>query len=124
MNEKILIVDDEPHIVKMVAARLKSLGYTVESAFNGEEGLEKTRQWKPDLIILDVMMPKMDGPTMAAELKEDQSINQIPIIFLTALIKREEDEAQNHMVGGNYFLAKPFDPLELINMVKSVLKNN
>ena len=124
MAKKILVVDDEPHIVKTLGARLRANGFDVVMAYDGVEGLAKAKQAKPDLIIADVMMPNMDGPTMAETLKNESSTSNIPVIFLTALVKKEEEKAQKNLIGGNYFMAKPFDPTELLIMVNKVLNEN
>ena len=121
MAKRILIVDDEPHILKMVSARLKSFGFDIATAENGQEGLAKARQFRPDLMIVDVMMPVMDGPTMAEKIRDDLELGQIPMIFLTALVKKEEQKAQDGMIGGNYVIAKPFDAGELLGMVQKLL---
>jgi CheY-like chemotaxis protein len=120
MSKKILVVDDEPNIVTMVASRLRANGYEVLSAFGGEEGLEKCKQFQPDAVILDILMPDIDGASVAEELKEDPSTSKIPIIFLTAVIKPGE-KSKNKKIGGQYFLAKPFKGEDLIEMLKRVL---
>ncbi|MDP8258578.1 MAG: response regulator [Candidatus Aadella gelida] len=80
--KKILIIDDEPHIIKMVKSRLEANGYEVVTAFNGKEGLDKMHQENPDLIIVDILMPIMDGYTFVRELKKEEK--EIPVIVLTA----------------------------------------
>ena len=124
MVKKILVVDDEPHIVKTLSARLRANGFDVITAYDGEEGLAKAKQTIPDLIITDVMMPNMDGPTMAETLKNESSTSNIPVIFLTALVKKNEEKAQQNLIGGNYFMAKPFNPTELLFMINKVLCEN
>lgn len=117
MAKKILVVDDEPNIVKMVESRLKANGYDVISAFDGKEGIEKAKQNKPDLIVLDILMPEMDGTAVAEELKKDAQLRGIPIIFLTCLVEKGEIRDNEHMIGGNLFIAKPFEPDELLSMI-------
>jgi DNA-binding response OmpR family regulator len=120
MAKRILVVDDEENVVRMVKSRLESGGYEVITASDGEEGLIKARANKPDLAILDILMPKLDGGKMAETMKLNDDLKNIPIIFLTCLV--EGKEVQNrHMIGGNLFLAKPFDGKELLAMVGKVL---
>lgn len=120
MGKKILVVDDEPDIVTLVESRLNANGYEVFTAYSGHEGLEKCKLLKPDAVILDIMMPEIDGSAMAAQMKEDPNTRQIPIIFLTAIIEPKEVPA-NHLVGGHYFLAKPFESEELLDMLRRIL---
>jgi DNA-binding response OmpR family regulator len=119
MGKTILVVDDEPGIVKMVTSRLKANGYEVLSAFGGEEGLEKCKAFKPDAVILDIMMPDMDGGSVAAELKDDPSTSMIPVIFLSAAVKSSE-VPKTHKVGGQYVIAKPFKGDELLDILKQI----
>ena len=121
MLKKILVVDDEPYIVKTLAARLKANGFDVFTANDGVQGFAKVKEVMPDLIIVDVMMPNMDGPTMVENLRSESSTSHIPVIFLTALVKKEEEKAQKNLIGGNYFMAKPYNPTELLIMVKKLL---
>jgi CheY-like chemotaxis protein len=120
MGKKILVVDDEPTIVKMLESRLKADGYEVFTAHSGEEGLGKCKLEKPDAVILDIMMPDMDGSAVAAHIKEDPNLKQIPIIFLTAVIKPEEIP-KNRKIGGHYFLSKSFKITELHEILKKIL---
>jgi two-component system alkaline phosphatase synthesis response regulator PhoP len=122
MMKKILVVDDEPYIVKLIESRLKANDYEVIVSYDGEEGLAKAIQSLPDLIILDIMMPKMDGPAIAEAIRANPKTARIPIIFLTALVKKTETENTDHVIGGQYFIAKPFKPEELLATIKSVLQ--
>lgn len=121
MAQKILVVDDEKDLVEMVKKRLKTKGYDVVEAYDGQEGLKKAKEEKPDLIILDILMPNMDGVTMASSLKSDPDIKDTPVIFLTCLVESEEVKERHHMIGGGLFLAKPFDAKELLSMVEKTL---
>ena len=109
MTQKILIVDDEPDIVKVLAARLKERGYDVTVAAGGQEGLMKAGRQSPDLIILDIMMPDMDGSEVAARLKQIPATAKIPIIFLSALQTKKEEKEGSAMISGNVVMAKPYD---------------
>jgi len=121
-NKKILIVDDEAQLVDMLKMRFQAEGYDVITAFDGKEGLKKAKDFKPDLIILDIMMPIMSGSEVAAVLKEDEQFSQIPIIFLTCLAVGIADKQSNEQIGGNLFIAKPFETDELMLMVDKILK--
>ncbi len=121
MEKKVLVVDDEPYIVEAVERILTQKGYQVIGARNGEDGLKKAKEILPDLIILDILMPIMDGTTMAQSLQEDFLTKKIPVIFLTCLI-REEEIRRLYPSGGKYqLLAKPFTPEQLIEVVDKIL---
>lgn len=126
MGKKVLVVDDEPGIVKMVESRLRAGGYTVLTAAGGEEGLRLCRAARPDVAVLDIMMPGMSGDLMADAMKNDSDLRVIPVIFLTALVKRQEaspiDRAfRGGPVAGFYYLAKPFKGNELLELLDRVL---
>ena len=120
MGKKILVVDDQPTIVKMLESRLKAEGYELLTAHSGEEGLEQCKLSKPDAVILDIMMPDMDGSTVAAQIKEDPNLSKIPIIFLTAVVKPAEIP-KDRRIGGHYFLSKTFKMKELLRILKKIL---
>jgi two-component system alkaline phosphatase synthesis response regulator PhoP len=120
LGKKILIVDDEPVIVKMLETRLKAGGYEVFTTHSGEEGLEQCKSLKPDAVILDIMMPDMDGSEVAAHMHEDSNLKHIPIIFLTAAIKPKE-VPKDRKIGGHYFLSKAFKMEELLGIIKKIL---
>lgn len=118
--KKILIIDDESDILMVLSMGLEAKGYTVETADNGEEGLTKAMQFSPDAIILDVMMPELSGGEVAAQLRDSSLTKDIPIIFLTALISKEEEKSKGQCVGNNYTMAKPFDIDEIAAMIERV----
>jgi two-component system OmpR family response regulator len=120
--KKILIVDDDPDLVEVLGKRLKSNRYQVITAYDSEEGIAKAKSEHPDLMILDVMMPGMDGSAMAAALRENESTRDIPVIFLTGIVEKVEEEEQGHQIGGNIFVAKPFDTKELLAIIKNKLE--
>jgi CheY-like chemotaxis protein len=120
MKTKILVVDDERGIVEIVKEQLTANGYEVYTALTGEEGLRKCKSLKPDVIILDIMMPDMDGSSVAEDMKEDPDTADIPVLFLTGAVKPSE-LPESHIVGGQYFLAKPFKSEELLKMLRIVL---
>ena len=122
MSEKprILLVDDEPSIVKMVGKRLEIEGFTVLIAIDGQEGLTKAQTEKPDLIILDLMLPKLNGYEVCTMLKQDTRHQQIPVIIFTAKTQ-EKDEKMAVDCGANAFVRKPFRAQELIERIHALL---
>lgn len=117
---KILVVDDEPHVVELVAFNLRREGYTVVSAKNGAEALVVVEREHPDLVILDVMMPIMDGVQVAETLKANEATSDIPIVMLTAKAQ-DSDILEGLVAGAEVYLPKPFSPTELSRVVKSLL---
>lgn len=120
-KKRILLVDDEESLVELVTVRLKTLDYEVIPAYDGHEALEKARREKPDLIILDLMLPKMDGYKVCAMLKHDPRYMKIPIILFTARAQ-ESDEKLGYECGANAYITKPFEHQELIGKIKELLK--
>lgn len=121
MAKKILIVDDEKDLVETVSFRLQSAGYDVIKAYDGQEGLDKARKEKPDIIILDLMLPKMDGYKVCAMLKRDQKYKNIPILMFTARAQ-ESDEKLGLEVGADAYVTKPFESQALLAKIKELLK--
>ena len=119
-RKKILVVDDEPDIVETISFRLKKEGYAVITAADGLEALDKARNESPNLIILDVMMPKLDGFQVTRLLKFDDKYNDIPIIMLTAKTQ-DQDVATGLKTGADEYVKKPFDAENLMKIVKSRL---
>jgi PleD family two-component response regulator len=120
---RILVVDDEPHIRHILEFTLEKAGYQVFTATNGEEALEKMSEVKPNLVLLDVMMPKMDGFEVCRKMRQDFVLNQIPVIILTA--KGDLNEKVKGLEGGaNDYLVKPYSNEELLLRVKNVLEWN
>ena len=118
---KILIVDDEIQLIMMVKMRLEAHGHEVIAANDGEKGLEKAKSENPDLIILDVMMPKMNGYQVCRILKTDALYTNIPIILFTG--KAQDDfEEIGDKVGADAFIKKPFDSKVLLGKVEDLLK--
>ncbi|MFZ3048468.1 MAG: response regulator [Desulfatirhabdiaceae bacterium] len=120
-NEKILLVDDEESNLRLLIQWLIPLGYDIELASNGDEAVFKARNSRPDLIILDIMMPVMDAYEACRIIKEDPETKNIPIIMVTALSDRES-KLKGLSVSANDFLAKPIDQTELTIRVKNLLK--
>jgi len=119
---KILVVDDEPDAVELVEFNLKANGYDVVTATDGEEALEKARAIIPDLIVLDLMLPEVDGTEVCKILRRDQRTQAIPIIMLTAKAA-EIDRVLGLELGADDYVTKPFSPRELILRVKKLLRN-
>jgi two-component system alkaline phosphatase synthesis response regulator PhoP/two-component system response regulator VicR len=120
---KILLVDDEADIVTIVRMRLESVGYEVVVATDGKEALNAARTIKPDLIILDLMLPTMDGFSVARMLKYDARYKNIPIIMLTAKAG-EYVRKTGEQVGIDAYFTKPFDAVKLIAKIKELLSKN
>ena len=118
MTTKILVVDDEPLYLRLLKVNLEAEGYEVITAYNGEEALETLSQIKPDLIILDVMMPKLDGITTCIRIRQ---FSNVPIILLTAL-GEEQDRVNGLNIGADDYVVKPFSATELVARVRAVLR--
>jgi DNA-binding response OmpR family regulator len=121
MKKRILVVDDEKDIVDLVCARLKAAGYDTITAYDGEEGLEKARTGKPDLIILDLMLPKMDGYAVCLALKSDPNYRDIPIIMFTARY-HENDIKMGQEIGADAYVIKPYDANILMANIQALIK--
>lgn len=122
-NQSILLVDDEDDILEFLSYNLRKAGYIVHTAKNGEEGIQKAIKLKPTIIILDVMMPNMDGIEACERLRQIDELNNPIIIFLTA---RSEDYSQiaGYDVGADDYIAKPIKPKVLVSKVKSLLRRS
>jgi two-component system, OmpR family, response regulator len=118
--ERILLVEDDPDIQTVGSMALEAVGgYTVHVCSSGNEALSEVGTFAPDLILLDVMMPGMDGPTMLARLREDASTQTIPVIFMTAKVQPAEVKLYQDL-GAINVIAKPFDPMTLAGTVQSM----
>jgi two-component system, OmpR family, alkaline phosphatase synthesis response regulator PhoP len=120
-KKRILVVDDEVDLVETVRFSLELEGYDVLVAYNGEEALNQARKENPDLILLDLMLPKLDGYKVCRLLKFDERYKHIPILMLTAKIQ-EKDKATGMETGANEYITKPFEMDELMKKVKGYLK--
>ncbi len=123
MPKKILVVDDEPDIVKLLFARLKAAGYTPLAAYDGEEALKAVRESRPDLIVLDIMLPKLDGYQVCRLLKFDTQTSMIPIILLTARAQ-DADRKMGMDVGADAYINKPFDAPTVFKKIEELLKKS
>lgn len=117
---KILVVDDEVYILHILDFILGAENYDVVTATNGEQALQKVREEKPDLVILDIMMPKLDGYETCRLIKKDPATKAIPVILLTAK-GREVDQKLGREVGAADYMTKPFSPTKLIERVQAIL---
>ena len=118
--KKILVIDDEPQILLMVAARLKVNDYAVSTALSGEQGLKLVKKECPDLILLDHIMPGMDGDEVLDRLKKDPATKPIPVVMFTADIKRVK-VGEYQLRGAADCLFKPFIPEELLAKIQEIL---
>ena len=122
MKKRILVVDDEPALTRIVKLNLERTGnYEVRTENQGSKAVQAAREFKPDLIFLDVMMPDMTGDEISAQLKEDEELSQIKFIFMTAIVTKDETENMGTNIGGNEFLAKPVKTDELLATIERVL---
>ena len=119
MTRKILTCDDEKHIVRLIQVNLERQGYEVITAYNGAECLQKVKEDRPDLIVLDVMMPEMTGFEVLEALKKNPETESIPVIMLTARAQ-DSDVLRGWQSGVECYLTKPFNPMELIAFVKRI----
>src|SRR2546421_6216306 len=122
MPTKILVCDDERHIVRLIQVNLERQGYTVTTAFDGKEGLEKIRTEKPDLVVLDVMMPYMDGFEVLKTIRREPETENLPVIMLTAKAQ-DKDVFEGYHYGADMYLTKPFNPMELVTFVKRITQS-
>mgnify|MGYP001578534461 FL=1 len=116
-KKKILIVDDEPDVLVLLGERLNKAGYDVIKASSGKEAVELAAKKLPNLIVLDIAMPVMDGSEVASILRSDPKTKDIPILFLTCLFTKNEEKVCGHLLGQNFFVAKPYDVTEFLTEV-------
>lgn len=121
MPEKVLIIDDEEHIVELIKYNLEASGFTTFEAYNGNDGLKTAKKEVPDLILLDLMLPGIDGLEVCKRIRNDDKLKNVPIIMLTA--KSEEiDKILGLELGADDYITKPFSVRELNARVKAVLR--
>ena len=121
MSQKVLVVDDEQSIVTLLKYNLETAGYIVEVAYDGEEALEKVNEIQPELVVLDVMLPKKDGIEVCKTIRSDK--NLVPILMLTA--KDDEfDRVLGLELGADDYMTKPFSPREVVARVKAILRRS
>lgn len=120
-RKKILIVDDEKDVLLMLKKRLIAIGFSVIAADNGNDALVLAESERPDVIILDVLMPSVDGPEVAQKLREIPETKGIPVIFLTGMFPKHEEKKQGRMVAGNMLFDKPYDTEQLLLAINKAL---
>ncbi len=119
---RVLVVDDEPHIAELVSVALRYLGYDVSSVATGRDALSEVRRARPDLVVLDVMLPDLDGFEVAKRIRQaDGAVDRLPVIFLTAR-DTTADKVEGLGLGGDDYVTKPFSLEELIARVQAVLR--
>lgn len=119
MAKKILVVDDEPDLLKVILIRLETLGYEAHGGTDGKQALALARKIVPDLIILDIYLPFINGDEVARILKKDKSMKHIPILMISATTKTLSQRTLDN--GAEDFLAKPFEPKELIKKISKLI---
>jgi two-component system, OmpR family, alkaline phosphatase synthesis response regulator PhoP len=122
MRKKILVVDDDADLVEMVCFNLKKAGFAIGTAFNGVEALKKARSIMPDLILLDLMLPELDGFAVCEILRRDKTTASIQIVMLTALAS-ELGRLTGLGCGANDYMTKPFSPKDLVSRVQNILRS-
>ncbi len=118
--KKILVVDDKREVVELVTATLEGEGYQIITAFDGEEALKKIGKEKPDLVLLDVVMPKMTGLEVLAKVKKDPQTKDMPIIMLTAK-GQQVDKDKGIRLGAQDYIIKPFSPSHLLRKIEEIM---
>lgn len=121
-DQKILVVDDEPFIVEFIMINLVKAGFLVVTASDGEEAWEKVQKEKPDLIVSDVNMPRLDGFGLLKRLKAQMSTRRIPVVMLTARTQ-DQDVFQGWKIGADEYITKPFNPQQLIFIIKKIFQD-
>ncbi len=120
MPKTILVADDEPYVLRSLEFILKKEGYRVLTAIDGQEALEKIQEERPDLVFLDIQMPRMDGNTVCQNLRRDPATRDLHIIMITAK-GQEADRLQALESGADEFVTKPYSPRKLVDRVREIL---
>ncbi|MEM7801455.1 MAG: response regulator [Chloroflexota bacterium] len=121
-TKTIVCIEDEPDMIDLVKLILTRHGFTVHGALGGQIGLEKVKEIRPDLVLLDLMMPEMDGWQVFQSMRVDEEISEIPVIILTAKAQSIDKVLGLHIAKVNDYVTKPFTPQDLISAVKRVLQ--
>ena len=122
IQRRILVVDDEPVIVKTLTKAIRRQGFDVVSAADGEEALEKVRSTNPDLVILDIQMPKLDGTEVLQRIKGSPETASLPVIMLTGKAG-DEDILKGYKYGANYYIPKPFKMIEVLQGIEMMFRS-
>lgn len=123
MSKTILIADDDPTIIKLLQVNLEMEGYAVVCAYDGQDAVEKAQERPPDLVLLDIMMPRMDGWAAREALAAIPGLQETPVIFLSARAQ-QADLRRGYEAGVAEYVTKPFDPTELLDIIGRVLDGN
>ncbi len=113
---KVLAVDDDPVIQRLLQVNLEMEGYDVELASDGEEAIARVKSFGPDIVLLDIMMPKKDGWQVCEAIKGDPATKHIPVVFLSARAQ-DADVQRGNKIGAEAYITKPFDPIDLLDLV-------
>ena len=119
-KKKILIVDDEIEMVELEVMRFEAHGYEVRAAYDGENGIKMAHEWVPDLVILDIMLPGIDGYAVCEALKKDPRSKQIPIVLVSAM-DQKYDTTRGQKAGADFSFTKPFEPPLLLAKIKELV---
>lgn len=123
MPHTILVIDDDEDLLATVSLALRTEGFDVETAAGGKEGLEKAVASPPDLVVLDIMMPDMNGSEVAKQLKANEATSAIPIVMITALQEKKYMKAAIQQFGVEYYIVKPFEMDDFVNKVRYALES-
>lgn len=122
MAKKILIIEDDKFLRELIARKLANEGYETSEAVDGEEGLKKLKDEKPDLVLLDLILPGIDGFEVLSKMKEDSSLSQIPVLILSNLGQKDEVEKGLNLGAVDFLIKAHFTPGEVIERIKYILK--
>ena len=122
MSKKILIIEDDKFLKELIAQKLVKEGYNIAEAIDGEEGIKKVKSEQPDLVLLDLILPGIDGFEVLSKMKEDSSLVSIPVIILSNLGQKEDVEKGLKLGAADYLIKAHFTPREIIEKIKKALK--
>jgi DNA-binding response OmpR family regulator len=122
MSKKILIIEDDKFLRELISMKLRKEGYTIVEAVDGEEGEKKIKEEKPDLVLLDLILPGIDGFEVLSRIKEDPTVSSIPVIILSNLGQKEEIEKGLKLGAIDFLVKAHFTPGEIIEKIKNILK--
>ncbi|MBC7253544.1 MAG: response regulator [Actinobacteria bacterium] len=121
MAYRVLVVDDDPMVTRLVRINLELENFEVEEAWDGKTAMRMMRENRPDLLVLDIMMPQMDGWEILKLVREDEQLHDLPVVVLTAKVQ-EEDIARGWRMGADGYIVKPFNPVILADALRKVLE--
>lgn len=120
-KKKILLVEDDPFISEMYTTKFEHTGFDVEVAMTGKEGAMKAKEWQPDILLLDILIPEMDGFEVLSHVKKDPATSRIPVVMLTNLGQKEDIERGSALGAVAYIVKAHFTPQEVVDKVKAIL---